>query len=105
MTQGSSGMPASRWAVSAEAFDRAVESLEEPARVVEPLRALVRNDGSMESMRRRPGRLACPACKRETDSQPAFTEESGRTFQHFICDTADCPVSSFRVEWRAASTP
>lgn len=23
-----------------------------------------------------------------------------RLFQNFICDTPDCPVSSFKVEWR-----
>jgi hypothetical protein len=52
-------------------------------------------------MKRRPGRLACPVCKRETDHQPSY-EEGARTFQHFICDTPDCPVGSFRVEWRAS---
>lgn len=62
-----------------------------------------RMDDMTETMKRRPGRLACPACKRETDNQPAYSE-GVRLFQHFICDTPTCPVSSFRVEWRADVT-
>ena len=58
----------------------------------------------MSDLKRRPGRLVCPVCKRETDGQPAWTEDGGRTFQHFICDTADCPVSSFRIEWRSSES-
>lgn len=54
----------------------------------------------MSDKMRRPGRLACPVCKREADGQPSFSE-GARTFQHFICDTEACPVGSFQIEWRA----
>lgn len=44
-------------------------------------------------------RPECPACKQKADRQPEY-EKGLRTYQHFICDTPDCPVSSFRIEWR-----
>jgi len=50
-------------------------------------------------MKRRPGRLICPACKHEADNQPSY-QEGNRIFQSFICDDPNCPVSSFNVEWR-----
>ena len=53
-------------------------------------------------MKRKPRTVACPACKRKADGQPIFSEGI-RTFQHYICDTPDCPVSSFRIEWLAGA--
>lgn len=50
-------------------------------------------------LKKRPTRVECPACKQKADRQPEY-EKGLRTYQHFICDTPDCPVSSFCIEWR-----
>jgi hypothetical protein len=90
------------------AWTRADEDANEALRALADERAAhveaLREEWEMSEKKiRRPGRLACPVCKKETDGQPEYSEGS-RTFQAFICDTAACPVGSFRVEWRTMLT-
>ena len=54
------------------------------------------------AMKRKPRKIACPACKVQADTQP-IRHEGIRTLQGYICDNETCPVSSFVIEWRSGA--
>lgn len=45
--------------------------------------------------------LPCPQCGHLMDVQHPYTEGL-RSYQHLICDNAECSVSSVRIEWRTS---